>query len=117
MEKERDEAKQEAKVVCLVACLASRAAGDTKVRAEEDLARVQEALTAMEEGRRNAKAETTCLEVERTSLLLELKATKDEVFFIHSQANRDKEAMEEEYQKALEVIFTYGYVRVLCVQT
>ena len=36
-------------------------------------------------------------------------ATKDEVFSLHSQVGRDKEAMEEEYQKALEVIFAYRY--------
>ena len=28
---------------------------------------------------------------------------------LQSQASKDKEAMEEEYQKALEVIFAYGY--------
>ena len=56
-----------------------------------------------------AEAETARLVVERTSLLLELRATKDEVSSLHSQAGRDKEAMEEEYQKDLEVIFSYGY--------
>ena len=43
------------------------------------------------------EAETALLEVERTSLLLELGETKDEVSSLHSQAGRDKEAMEEEY--------------------
>ena len=28
---------------------------------------------------------------------------------LHSQASRDKDAIKEEYQKALEVIFAYGY--------
>ena len=28
---------------------------------------------------------------------------------LHSQAGKDKEAMEEDYQKALELIFAYGY--------
>ena len=28
---------------------------------------------------------------------------------LQSQADKDKEAMEEDYQKALEVIFAYGY--------
>ena len=51
----------------------------------------------MEEGRCKAEAETVLLEVERTSLLLELRTTKDEVSSLHSQAGRDKEAMEEEY--------------------
>ena len=78
-------------------------------RAEEDLVRVQEALAAAEEGRCKAEARTTCLEVEWTSLLLELRAAKDEVSSFHSQVGRDKEAMEEEYQKALKVIFANGY--------
>ena len=66
-------------------------------RAEENLTRVQETFAAMEEGKRKAEAETALLEVERTSLLLELRATKDEMSSLHSQASRDKEAMEEEY--------------------
>ena len=49
------------------------------------------------------------MEVERTSLLLELGATKDEVSSLYSQAGKVKEVMEEEYQKALGVIFAYGY--------
>ena len=29
---------------------------------------------------------------------------------LHSQVGKDKEAMEKDYQKALELIFSYGYV-------
>ena len=58
------------------------------------------------------EAETALLEVEITSLLLELGATKDEVSSLHSQAGRDKEAMEEEYHKALEMIFA-TYVEII----
>ena len=61
------------------------------------------------EARRKAEAETSRLEVERTSLLLELGAVKDELSFLYSQASKDKEAMEEDYQKALELIFAYDY--------
>ena len=43
------------------------------------------------------------------SLLLELEASKDEVSSLHSQAGKDKEDNEEDYQKALELIFSYGY--------
>ena len=85
------------------------AASDAKARAKEDLARVQEALAAIKEGRRKAEVGTARLEVEQTYLLLELGATKDEVSSLHSQEGGDKESMEEEYQKALEVIFAYGY--------
>ena len=41
--------------------------------------------------------------------MLELGAAKDEVSSLDSQAGKDKEAMEEDYQKALELIFTYDY--------
>ena len=92
MEEERDKAKQEAKV----ARLAAGAASDARVRAE-DLVRVQKALAAAEEGGRKAKVETAYLEVEWTSLLLELGATKDKVSSFHSQVGGDKEAMEKEY--------------------
>ena len=63
----------------------------------------------MEEVRRKAKAKATPLEVERTSLLLEIEAAKDEVSSLHSQTSKDKEATEEDSQKALELIFAYGY--------
>ena len=106
--KEKSKSKhweREAKVARLV----ENAVGDAKARENKDLTRVQEALAAVEEGRLKAEAETTRLEVERTSLLLELRTTKDEVSSIISHASRDKEVIEEEYQKALEVIFAYGY--------
>ena len=45
MEKEKDEAKQEAKM----AHLAAMAAGETKARAEDELARMQNALAIVEE--------------------------------------------------------------------
>ena len=64
---------------------------------ESGLARVQDALAAVEEARRRAEAKTAHLKIERTSLLLELGATKDEVSSLHSQAGKDKEAMEEDY--------------------
>ena len=104
MEKERDEAKQEAKVALVVAS----ATGDAKARAEEDLAKVQEALAAVEEGRRKAEVETTRLEVEQKTLLLELGATKDEVSSLHSQVGRDKEAMEDVIPSTNK-ISKYGY--------
>ena len=63
-DKERDKAKKEAQV----ARLATIAAGDTKARAEDDLARVQEALVVAEEARHKAEAKTARLKVERMSL-------------------------------------------------
>ena len=105
MEKERDEAKEEAQLTRL----AAMAAGDAKELVEDKLARVQDALAVAEKARRKAEAEVARLEVEQTSLLLEVGTTKDEVSSLYSQAGNDKEAMEEDYQKALELIFAYGY--------
>ena len=66
-------------------------------------------MATAEEGKCKGEAETALLKIEQTSLLLELETTKDEVSSLHSQAGRDKEDMEEKYQKALEVIFAYGF--------
>ena len=86
MEKERDEAKEEAQVTRFTAT----ATGDSKVKPEDDPARVQDALVVAEEARRKAETKDTRLEVERTSLLLEILAAKDEVSSLHSQASKDK---------------------------
>ena len=83
-EEERDMAMEEAQVAQLVFITAGEAKAWT------------------EEARCKAEAETTRLEVEQTSLLLEIGAAKDEV-------GMNKKAMEEGYQKALEVIFAYSY--------
>ena len=127
VEKERDEAKEEAQV----AWLADVITGNAKAKAEGDLAKVQDALEAVKEVRvaveearhktkaevrRKAEAEAAYLEVKRMSLLLEIGTTKDEVSSLHSQSDRDKKAMEEDYQKALEVIFCLR-LRMLCFQT
>ena len=50
-----------------------------------------------EEAKCKAEAKTDILDVERTSLLLEIRATKDDVCSLQSQAGKDKEAMEEDY--------------------
>ena len=105
VEKERDEANQEAKVARLTAV----AAGEAKARAKDGLTRARDALVATEEDMRRLEAEVSRLAVERTSLLLELEASKDEVSSLHSQAGKDKESIEEDYQKAQEKIFAYGY--------
>ena len=104
-EKETDEAMHVAKVAFLMAVVV----GDAKARADDDMSRALDALAVREEDRCRLEAEVAHLAVEQTSFLLELKASKDEVSSLHSQANKDKEAMEEDYQKILELIFSYGY--------
>ena len=92
-----------------MARLAAAVADDAKTRAEDDLTMVLDSLVAAEEDGRRLEAEVARVAVKRTSLLLELKVSKDEVSYLHSQADKDKEAMEEDYQKALELIFAHGY--------
>ena len=92
-----------------MARLAAAATGDVKARVENDLTRVLDALIAAEEDGLRLEAQVARLEIEQTSLLLELEASKDEVSSLHSQVGKEKEAMEEDYQKALELIFVYGY--------
>ena len=92
-EREREEAKQEAKV----SCLATTASGDAKERVEDELARVLDALAAIEEDGRQSEVEIARLVAERTSLLLELETSKYEVSSLHSQESKDKEAIEEDY--------------------
>ena len=93
-EKERDEAKQEAKV----SRLAAVAAGEAKARSNDDLTKVRDALAAVKEDGRGLEAEVDRLMVEETSLLLELEASRDEVSALHSQEGKgkDKEAMVED---------------------
>ena len=78
--KKKDEAKQEAKVAHMTAI----AVGDAKARAEDDMTRARDALEAVEEDECRLEAKVACLVVERTSLLLELEASKDEVSSLHS---------------------------------
>ena len=92
-----------------MARLAAVAVGESKVRAEDNLTRARDALAAAKEDGSKLEAEVARLAVERMSLLLELEASKDEVSSLHSHAGKDKEAMEEDFQKALEQIFAYGY--------
>ena len=104
VEKERDKAKKEAKVARLAAMATSKA----KVRVEDNLAWVRDALAAEEDGH-GLEVEVARLTVERTSLLLDLEASRDETFSLHSHTGKDKEAMVEDYQKALEKIYPYDY--------
>ena len=55
-----------------MARLAAMATGEAKVRAEDDLTRLRDALAATEEDGRGQEAEVVRLTLERTSLLLEL---------------------------------------------
>ena len=49
---------------------------DAKAQTEDNLIRVQDALMIAKEARRKVEAEVACLEVERTSLMLEIGRLK-----------------------------------------
>ena len=66
-------------------------------------------MATTEEDKLILEAEVARLIVEQTSLLLELEASRDEVSALHSHVGKDKEAMVEDYQKALKLIFAYSY--------
>ena len=80
-----------------MARLAAVAMGEAKARAKDVLTRVQDALAVANEEWRSLEAEVTRLTGEITSLLLDLEASRNEVFALHSQVGKDKEAMVEDY--------------------
>ena len=67
-----------------MAHLVVTAAGDAKARVKDDQDRVLDALAVAEEDGCKSKAEIARLAVERTYLLLELEASKDEESSLHS---------------------------------
>ena len=73
-------------------------------------------MAAAEEGGSRSEAEITRLELEftrveaeRTLLLLELVASKHEMFSFHARVSKDREDKVEDYQGSLDLIFAYGY--------
>ena len=110
-EKERDEAKQESRAAQMIVATTR----DAKARVEVDLTKALNSLAATEEGGRRSEVETTWLkaefarvEAEQESLLLELEASKREMFSLHARASKDKEDMAKDYHGSLDLIFAYG---------
>ena len=56
-----------------------------------------------------AEDEASRLADERVSLLIELGASKDELFTFRAEASKEKKAMEEAFDEGFDVIFNYGY--------
>ena len=80
------------------------AARDAKAKVEVDLTKALNSLAVAEEGEPRSEVKIACLEAEfarieaeRTSLLLELEASKREVSSLHARASKDKEDMVEDY--------------------
>ena len=83
--------------------------GSAKAKVESKLARVQNALAVVKAARRKAEDEASRLTVERVSLLLELRTSKDEMSALQTQALKEKKALEKAYEEGFDVIFNYGY--------
>ena len=58
---------------------------------------------------RTAKEETSGLTDERVSLLVELEASKYELSAFRAEVDKEKKALEAEYDAGFEAIFNYGY--------
>ena len=69
----------------------------------------QLALAACGEDCRTAEEEASRLTNERVSLLVELGAIKDELSAFRVKADKEKKALEVEYDAGFEAIFNYGY--------
>ena len=76
---------------------------------ESKLDKAQQALAASGEAWRKAEEEASHLKDERVSLLVELRASKDELSAFRAEASKEKKALEAEFDAGFEVIFNYGY--------
>ena len=81
------------------------ASEDAKRKVESELDGVKQALAASGEAWRKAEEEANRLTDERVSLLLELRASKDELSAFLAEASKEKKASEAKF----DVIFNYGY--------
>ena len=76
---------------------------------ESDLESDRQALATAGEAYRKAEEENCRLTDERLSLIMELKASKEELEAFQVKANMERKAMEEEFDTSSYVIFNYGY--------
>ena len=114
----------------VMALLEIDGAGSTRAQVESELARVkhalaaskdawrtmeseldvaQQALAASGEACRTVEEEASRLTDERVSLLVELRASKDEMSAFRTEVAKEKKASEAEYDAGFEAIFNYGY--------
>ena len=76
---------------------------------ESELEGVKQALAASGEAWPKAEEESSRLTDERVSLLLELRASKDELSAFWVEASKEKKALEAKFDVGFDVIFNYGY--------
>ena len=76
---------------------------------ESELDRAQQAVASSGDAWRKVKEEARRLTDERVSLLLELRARKDELSTFRAEVSKEKKALEEAFDAVFDVIFNYGY--------
>ena len=66
-------------------------------------------MVASGEACRTTGEEVSHLTEERVSLLIELRASKEELSTFHAEVTKERKALEVEYDAGFEAIFNYGY--------
>ena len=82
---------------------------DARRKMESELDVAQQALATSKEACRTTEEEVSRLTYERVSLLMELRASKDELSAFRAEVAKEKKALEVEYDAGFEAIFNYGY--------
>ena len=103
----RARAKMESELAQVQHALA--AIEDARQKMESELDVAQQALAASGEAYRTTEEEASRLIDERVSLLVELGASKDELFSFCAEVAKEKKSLEAEYDAGFEAIFNYGY--------
>ena len=85
------------------------ASKDARQKMESELDVAQQALAVSRKACRTAGEEVSHLADEWVSLLVELGASKEELFAFLPEVAKEKKALEAEYDAGFEVIFNYGY--------
>ena len=100
-------AQMESKLAWAQRALAALEDARRKMESELDVA--QQALAASREACWMAEEEAGRLTNERVSLLVELRASKDELSTFRAEVAKENKALEAEYDNGFEAIFNYGY--------
>ena len=80
-----------------------------QLKAESELGSIQQALVAAKEACWREKEESGRLTDKRLSLLMELRATKDDFAAFREKSYAERSALEADFDASSDVIFNYGY--------
>ena len=80
-----------------------------QLKAESELDSIRQALTATEEACQKVEEDNSGLTDERLSLVMELRAIKEDFAAFREKSSLEKSALEAEFGASGDVIFNYGY--------